>query len=52
MIKETIFKALAFLFLLGGVVAGVETLFSGGSVQDAGLCLFVGAMCAALFQCE
>lgn len=52
MIKELTFKTLAFLFLLGGIVAGVETLFSGGTMQDAGLCLFIGAMCAAWFQSE
>lgn len=50
--KALIFPIIAALCLLAGVLAGIHTLWNGGTIQDAGLCLIVGAAAAAWFQSE
>lgn len=41
---------LGLLALLAGLVFGVETLYTGGTVQAAALCVTLGACVAAMFQ--
>lgn len=41
---------LGLLFLLGGAVAGVETLAAGGALSDAGGAILAGAILAGFVQ--
>lgn len=50
--KVILFPIIAAICLLAGVLAGIHTLWTDGTIQDAGLCLIVGAAAAAWFQSE
>lgn len=42
--------ALGLLLLLAGALFGIETLWAGGSLDAAGLCVLAGAVAAGFVQ--
>lgn len=47
--SPTLCDVLALACMLGGVLGGVYILATGGTLSDAGLSLFIGALASGLF---
>lgn len=47
--SPTVADVLALLTMLAGVLGGVFVLAQGGTLSDAGLCVFIGAIASGLF---